>query len=88
MSDSLHNNCVIQENQLFYTHKKKGKQHNDFFSQIKQSNVIECVVMKILWAQNKKREKKGGTWCFNLLKEVGNMMSDFSTSKLTSSRGH
>lgn len=31
MSDSLHNNCVIQENQLFYTQKKKGKQHKDFF---------------------------------------------------------
>ena len=31
MSDSLHNNCVIQENQLFDT-PKKGKQHNNFFS--------------------------------------------------------
>lgn len=46
------------------------------------SNVV------IKFSRHKTSKKKKRKWCFNLLNEVGNMMSDFSTSKLTSSRGH
>jgi len=43
---------------------------------------------QILWGTKKRKKERRAKWCFNLLNEAGNMMSDFSTSELTSGRGH
>lgn len=69
--------------------KPKGVLHyvfSRFYSQMHQQHHcrLKCF-NQILWALNKKRRENGAltSWM-----KVGNMMSDFSTSKLTSSRGH